>query len=54
MTTHVKGSACHTGSSLLLFGRSDGMNEHGLSVTFSACGPLRLEMKPGLKAPAVA
>ncbi|PRS80073.1 MULTISPECIES: C45 family autoproteolytic acyltransferase/hydolase [unclassified Bacillus (in: firmicutes)] len=53
VTTHVKGLACHTGSSLLLFGRSDGMNEHGLSVTFSACGP-PVGNEAGLKAPAVA
>ncbi|MBD3859965.1 linear amide C-N hydrolase [Bacillus sp. 28A-2] len=53
VTTHVKGLACHTGSSLLLFGRSDGMNEHGLSVTFSACGP-PIGNEPGLKPPAVA
>ncbi len=53
VTTHVKESACHTGSSLLLFGRSDGMNEHGLAVTFSACGP-PVGNEPGLKTPAVA
>ncbi|PCK23098.1 choloylglycine hydrolase [Bacillus pumilus] len=53
VTTHMKGLAFHTGSSLLLFGRSDGMNEHGLSVTFSACGP-PIGNEPGLKPPAVA
>ncbi|UJM28158.1 C45 family peptidase [Bacillus aerophilus] len=53
VSTHVKGSAVHTGSSLILFGRSDGMNEHGLSVTFSACGP-PIGNEPGLKPPAVA
>ncbi|WP_144534142.1 C45 family autoproteolytic acyltransferase/hydolase [Bacillus pumilus] len=53
VTTHVKGLPYHTGSSLLLFGRSDGMNEHGLSVTFSACGP-PVGNEPGLKPPAVA
>ncbi|MEH7697220.1 C45 family peptidase [Bacillus pumilus] len=53
VTTHLKGLPYHTGSSLLLFGRSDGMNEHGLSVTFSACGP-PVGNEPGLKPPAVA
>ncbi|MED1459380.1 C45 family peptidase [Bacillus safensis] len=53
VTTHVKGSVYHTGSSLLLFSRSDGMNEHGLAVTFSACGP-PVGNEPGLKPPAVA
>lgn len=53
VSTHVKGLAVHTGSSLILFGRSDGMNEHGLSVTFSACGP-PIGNEPGLKPPAVA
>ncbi|MGM0757787.1 MAG: C45 family autoproteolytic acyltransferase/hydrolase [Bacillota bacterium] len=53
VSTHVEGLAVHTGSSLLLFGRSDGMNEHGLSVTFSACGP-PIGNEPGLKPPAVA
>jgi len=34
-TTHVRGKARHLGFSLLLFGRMDGMNEHGLSLTMS-------------------
>jgi predicted choloylglycine hydrolase len=38
-TTRVKGMAAHLGFSLFLFGRIDGMNEHGLSVTMSAAVP---------------
>ena len=34
-TTQVRGKARHIGFSCLLFGRMDGMNEHGLSLTFS-------------------
>ncbi|MGE6632058.1 C45 family autoproteolytic acyltransferase/hydolase [Bacillus sp. NPDC077027] len=53
VSAHVEDQAVHTGSSILLFGRTDGMNEHGLSVTFSACGaPVGNE--PGLKPPQVA
>ncbi|MBN1875407.1 MAG: hypothetical protein JXA33_14350 [Anaerolineae bacterium] len=34
-TTRVKGKACHIGFSCLLFGRMEGMNEYGLSLTMS-------------------
>ena len=34
-TTQVQGRARHIGFSLLLFGRMEGMNEHGLSLTMS-------------------
>jgi predicted choloylglycine hydrolase len=34
-TTQVRGRARHIGFSLLLFGRMEGMNEHGLSLTMS-------------------
>ncbi|WP_010503211.1 C45 family autoproteolytic acyltransferase/hydolase [Paenibacillus elgii] len=37
-STSVTGRYAHTGFSVCLFGRSEGMNEHGLCVTFSACG----------------
>lgn len=37
-TTRVKGKAKHIGFSTFLFGRADGLNEHGVSVTFSGGG----------------
>ncbi|HEX2980263.1 MAG TPA: C45 family peptidase [Anaerolineaceae bacterium] len=37
-TTRVQGKYAHLGFSSLLFGRNDGMNEHGLSVTMSSGG----------------
>jgi len=37
-STRVTGSYYHSGFSTQFFGRTEGMNEHGLSVTFSACG----------------
>ncbi|EPY7710800.1 C45 family autoproteolytic acyltransferase/hydrolase [Bacillus cereus group sp. MYBK71-2] len=37
-STHVKGAYAHSGFSTQYFGRTEGVNEHGLSVTFSACG----------------
>lgn len=39
VTTRVHGRAAHIGFSLLLFGRIDGCNEHGLVVTMSAGAP---------------
>jgi predicted choloylglycine hydrolase len=36
--TSVKGKYTHLGTSGLSFGRDDGLNEHGLSVTMSSCG----------------
>lgn len=40
VTTRVRGKAAHIGFSLLLFGRIDGFNEHGLVVTMSAGAPM--------------
>jgi predicted choloylglycine hydrolase len=37
-TTRVKGKAKHIGFSTFLFGRADGINEHGVSVTFTGGG----------------
>lgn len=36
--TAVNGKYVHLGTSVLGFGRDDGVNEHGLSVTQSSCG----------------
>lgn len=38
MKTAVKGKYTHMGTSVLQFGREDGLNEFGLSVTMSSCG----------------
>lgn len=40
VTTRVQGHAAHTGFSEVLFGRDDGLNEHGLCVTMSAGAPM--------------
>ncbi len=40
VTTRVQGYAAHTGFSEVLFGRDDGLNEHGLCVTMSAGAPM--------------
>ncbi|MBJ8151706.1 C45 family autoproteolytic acyltransferase/hydolase [Bacillus cereus] len=37
-STHVEGAYAHSGFSTQYFGRTEGINEHGLSVTFSVCG----------------
>ncbi|MDH4424646.1 choloylglycine hydrolase [Bacillus sp. AFS054943] len=37
-STHVEGAYAHSGFSSQYFGRTEGVNEHGLSATFSACG----------------
>ncbi len=37
-TTRIKGKAKHIGFSIFLFGRADGINEHGVSVTFTGGG----------------
>jgi len=44
-TTRIKGKANHIGFSCLLFGRHDGMNEHGLVVTMSGGGIFRVPFK---------
>lgn len=38
MKTQIKDKYIHIGTSMLLFGRDDGFNEHGLSITMSSCG----------------
>ncbi len=38
-TTRVSGKAAHSGFSVYLFGRLDGLNEYGLTVTMSAAIP---------------
>lgn len=48
-TTRVKGKAAHIGFSLFLFGRFDGINEHGLCVTMSASTPGKLPEGEGCK-----
>ncbi|MFD6507120.1 C45 family autoproteolytic acyltransferase/hydolase [Bacillus sp. NPDC060175] len=59
-STHVEGAYAHSGFSTQYFGRTEGVNEHGLSVTFSACGQpvgniegLRKPMVSGLQCFAV-
>ena len=46
-TTRVTGKAAHIGFSLFLFGRFDGINEHGLCVTMSASTPGKLPESKG-------
>ncbi|QQO07841.1 C45 family autoproteolytic acyltransferase/hydolase [Breznakiella homolactica] len=36
--TSVTGKHTHMGTSVIFFGRDDGFNEHGLSVTMTSCG----------------
>ena len=36
--TNITGKFAHIGTSVLFFGRDDGINEHGLAVTMSSCG----------------
>jgi predicted choloylglycine hydrolase len=40
VTTRVQGHAAHTGFSEVMFGRDDGLNEHGLCATISAGAPM--------------
>ncbi|MDL2229085.1 C45 family peptidase [Treponema sp. OttesenSCG-928-L16] len=51
--TSVKGKHTHLGTSVLFFGRDDGLNEKGLSVTMSSCGfpvgPLPFMRPPKIK-----
>ena len=44
-TTKVKGKAKHIGFSTFLFGRADGLNEHGVSVTFTGGGIFGIPLK---------
>jgi len=44
-TTGVKGKAKHIGFSTFLFGRADGLNEHGVSVTFTGGGIFGVPLK---------
>ncbi len=44
-TTRVKGKAAHIGFSIFLFGRADGLNEHGVSVTFTGGGIFGVPLK---------
>lgn len=44
-TTKVKGKAKHIGFSTFLFGRADGLNEHGVSVTFTGGGIFGVPLK---------
>jgi predicted choloylglycine hydrolase len=50
VSTSVDGKYAHIGFSTMLFGRCDGMNEHGLSVTMSA-GGIPVGNAPGQPAP---
>lgn len=48
MRTKVNGKYAHLGTSVLFFGRDDGINEKGLAISMSSCGiPVgaRIEMK---------
>jgi predicted choloylglycine hydrolase len=44
-TMRVKGNATHTGFSTFLFGRADGVNEHGISATFTGGGVFGVPLK---------
>ena len=44
-TTRVKGKARHIGFSTFLFGRADGMNEHGVGVSFTGGGIFGVPLK---------
>lgn len=44
-TTRVKGKAKHIGFSIFLFGRADGVNEHGVSVSFTGGGIFGIPLK---------
>jgi len=44
-TTRVKGKAKHIGFSTFLFGRADGLNEYGVSATFTGGGIFGVSLK---------
>lgn len=44
-TTRIEGKAAHIGFSIFLFGRADGLNEHGVSVTFTGGGIFGVPLK---------
>jgi predicted choloylglycine hydrolase len=46
-TTRIKGKAKHTGFSIFLFGRADGINEHGIGVTFTGGGVFGIPLQHG-------
>ncbi|WP_334077769.1 C45 family peptidase [Paenibacillus sanfengchensis] len=49
-STNITGKYSHSGFSVSCFGRSDGLNEKGLSVAFASCG-IPVGMHPGMKKP---
>lgn len=53
MKTSANGTYTHMGTSVLHFGREDGVNEHGLAITMSSCGfpvgPTKHMRKPAIK-----
>jgi predicted choloylglycine hydrolase len=51
-STNITGMYRHAGFSTAFFGRSEGMNEAGLCVTFSACG-MPVGDYPGMRKPKV-
>jgi Predicted choloylglycine hydrolase len=52
-TTKIKGRYAHIGTSLMLFGRGDGMNEYGLAVSQTSAGlpvgSMEFARKPAIK-----
>ncbi len=48
-TTRIHGQAAHLGFSLFLFGRYDGINEHGLCIAMSAGVPCSMPAENGLR-----
>jgi len=51
-STRKKNTYKHSGFSVMFFGRSEGMNEHGLCITFAACG-LPVGNAPGMIQPKI-
>ncbi|MBY7141865.1 choloylglycine hydrolase [Virgibacillus sp. NKC19-3] len=50
-STKVKGRFAHTGFSVSIIGRSEGLNEKGLCVAFASCG-MPIGNYPGMREPA--